>query len=1526
MKKIIFLSLLLVSKIGICVAQTTTYYPSLSVSVAQTAVHRIHYETLQSFWPYLIENQYIHLYRQGKEVALEIHSKNDSYFTSGDYLLFWGKSNDGTTDSSLYESAQAQANPSYSLFSYTATYVLTYEPSQKSVFRIRTERQNLEDNYRLCLTARKEQIQVFSDNYFAGLVLTPFDNEKIWDSNYQKAEGWMSKSFTENSPARLIFSALDTEGDTLKFNIRLVSQKRTTQVLEIIQGSQVISTIELQPAECKDISGNILLSKGKELEIKGKASLFAIASVKYDYACTLEPKEGQYFWKEPLPKKIPMNSQSLKVWNISNEFFPKNIPQFRDTLFTTGTQMVFWEKPVEITSLSPIRDWQPDTLANFLIVTHENLRESAQQYATYRSSQAGGAYRCEVVTSRMLYDYFNHGDKSTLAFQRYFSISKNQKNPIAILLIGTGAYPQIARKSVSAYARDLVPTNGYPCSDTPFAMGINRSIGRIPAETNAEVEAYLKKVIAFEKVENTYIGRKQLLHLSGGRYGIEQTLFRNYLDSLANIPQEKGLVVRTIGKQTDAYVEVRNVAEEVNQGIGMITLFGHSAIGQLDLDIGFASNPDLGYQNQEKYPFVLVNGCDAGDFFTEKKALSTDWLLSHDRGAIAFMAHTHLAYPNSLYAFSKSFYQQLFQGELSQTLGEAHAQVLKHEATDPYLKTTLQQFTLQGDPAIRLFKAIALPDIAFVKNSLSIDFQQDSLRINVSIVNYGKANQVPFSIHLFVNQQDIFQQLYEKTLVNTDVISLKIPLNSAWQNDTLNLRLSLDDEGVLKEVNTKNNDIELRDIHLKKSLALYYPSNWAIVSSPEIWLEGNKTLLAPVQLQLADNSDFKSIIFQKTITKQGVFRYLFKSIAKDTTTYYWRMITSDSVLLNGTFTYIPNSPLGWIQRTSAHFQTIKTSGMIWDKSTWKLQPDTLKIALYVPGADISQSNYLGWVKVNEQQWMGNGLCYPWSSLNAITLDAQLKPYLILPQLSCGNSPYWIQNLNENLLVGENPLLTYLQQLKVGDWLILWPHGRVSTQNWSGEIWTSLQNLGFSIAKIKALPLGTPFLLAVQKGKQNVIEKFGKSAISAISDTLYLLPETQNWEMTPPQMGALEDAKQVFTDFQSLEKPSNYELNINDASYTLQENLTFQPLSTQRLLTPIQVKFRGKQVKQASQLRRWGVLGKPYADLAIEASTDTHEVEIGQTLNIRRYIYNSSDSPLSDTTSLHWQIIQNGEILESQQEPLSSFVAHDSIALPVFSKAFEQAGDYVLRFVVNPSRKHEANFSNNSTQVLVNVKQDNIAPTMLVQVNGRIAQNFEHFSPNPTLEIQLWDNNRFVFLRKENVEILIKHCQACAWVAGNNSNITAITEEKGKLSLTYQATDWLKDTVWIAINASDRVGAKVSTKAYQMQVVIDEKATPVQLKVLPNPLHTWTRWSIENLPEHDYWASCQIFDVSGKKVYEVQQIVNATEKEIFWDGRNQEGNFLPNALYFYKLTLQNKESKDSLSIADTFTGKIVLERK
>jgi hypothetical protein len=91
------------------------------------------------------------------------------------------------------------------------------------------------------------------------------------------------------------------------------------------------------------------------------------------------------------------------------------------------------------------------------------------------------------------------------------------------------------------------------------------------------------------------------------------------------------------------------------------------------------------------------------------------------------------SYPFGISEFLVFFFKELLSAIISKgfisNFRKVHAQLLQNQPIDPYLKTTLQQFTLQGDPAIRLFKAIALPDMAFVKNSLSVDFQQDSLKV-----------------------------------------------------------------------------------------------------------------------------------------------------------------------------------------------------------------------------------------------------------------------------------------------------------------------------------------------------------------------------------------------------------------------------------------------------------------------------------------------------------------------------------------------------------------------------------------------------------------------------------------------------------------------------------------------------------------------------------------------------------------------------------------------------------------------------
>lgn len=1525
MKKIIFWISVFIAISQIGFAQLASYYPALRLPVAQKAVYELPYETLQKYWSFVIENQYIHLYRQGKEVAIDIHSKNSSYLLQRDYLLFMGFPNDGLVDSALYQSPEAQPNFEYSLFSDTASYILTYEPHRSSSLRITQELVTDTEIYVPTQIGTQSITRVFSDLYFPGLVLTPFENEQIWDSFYQSAEGWMSKRYSNQLPATFSLDTTQIAGDTIKICLRLASQLATSQVIGIWQGNVLLANIELKPAECKNWEGEVLLSKGTEIILRGENSQFGIAFLKYAYLQNIHALENtSYLWKTANAKSLYL--PKVQVWNISDRNIPLKAVSNHDSVRTKAKEIFVWDKPKTMTNISSLDEWKVDSAANFLIVTNKDLWASAQLYAAYRQTQAGGGFRCQVVSSQMIYDLYNFGDKSTLAFQRYFATYSNLPQPVYVLLIGTGTYPQNARKNPLTFARDVVPTFGYPCSDTPFAINKNISIGRIPAETNAEVEAYLRKVIVFEKDDNTYEGRKQILHLSGGRYGIEQTLFRVYLDSLAQIALSQNLEVQTIGKKTDAYVETRNVAEEVNHGLAMITLLGHSAIGQLDLDIGYASNPDLGYQNQAKYPFVLVNGCDAGDFFTEKKALSTDWILSANRGAIAFLAHTHLAYPNSLYDFSTSFYQEFFQNELAQSLGEVQKTLLENPTVEPYLKTTLQQFTLQGDPSIKIFKAIAQPDIAFLENSLTLESRSDSVRIGVKILNFGKIADLPFSVHLYINHKEVFQTMYTKKLIGLDSLSLIVPFDANWESDTLHLKMVLDEENSLTEANRTNNEIVLHSLQLKKDLQWYYPQNWAIVSKPEIWLEGSKNSDKVFTLQVASNKTFSSIIYQQQHVEKGIFRYLFKSSAKDTTTYYWRVMSGEKLLQKGTFTFIPDSPLGWIQRTDEHFQSVQSSGIKWENEAWKIQSDTLKISLFVPGADIPQSNYLGWVKVNQQQWLGNGLCYPWSSLNALTFDEQLRPFHILPQLSCGNSPYWVQNLNENLLLGENPLLTFLQKLNDGEWLLLWSHGRVDTKQWTAEIWSKLQELGFSVSQLKALPLGTPFLLVVQKGRNKVFEKLGNGSTSTINHTITLFPEKTDWRINPPNLGALGYVENVFVDISPLETSAKYEIWLNESPYPLSEKFSLKYPFSSNIVTSANISFIAKQVQEASQLHYWGVHSTPLPDLVLQAIPEQQVVEIGQAAKIKLAAFNLSDAPFVDSTILQWQVLKNREILQTNTQALSPIMPHDSIVLPELSLIFEQAGEYILRFWINPLRKSEANFLNNLSQFIIKVKEDTIPPLMWVRVNSKIAQKFEHFPPNPALDIQVIDNNPFSSLKKENIEIFSKLCSTCPWSETDKADISLISASGGKILLHFQPKNWLRDTVWIRVRSWDRAAEKSKISTYQIPIVLNDKSNPVAIDVFPNPLTTWSKIRLSNLLNTDYKAIFQIFNHSGQKLFEIQKDVNSVETEFFWDGRNQEGYILPNAMYFYKLTLQNKDSKDSLSIQDTFSGKIILDRR
>src|SRR5690606_9616895 len=114
------------------------------------------------------------------------------------------------------------------------------------------------------------------------------------------------------------------------------------------------------------------------------------------------------------------------------------------------------------------------------------------------------------------------------------------------------------------------------------------------------------------------------------------------------------------------------------------------------------------YRNQNKYLFMYFNGCGVGNIFSgrystnlsqiDRVALSTDWLFSDDKGAIAILANSWDSYISTSGQYLKSLYPLLFNNTENLTIGEiqlkATTQIVNNNPSE-YEIANLHQTVLQ---------------------------------------------------------------------------------------------------------------------------------------------------------------------------------------------------------------------------------------------------------------------------------------------------------------------------------------------------------------------------------------------------------------------------------------------------------------------------------------------------------------------------------------------------------------------------------------------------------------------------------------------------------------------------------------------------------------------------------------------------------------------------------------------------------------------------------------------------------------
>lgn len=612
---------------------------------------------------------------------------------------------------------------------------------------------------------------------------------------------------------------------------------------------------------------------------------------------------------------------------------------------------------------------------DYIIISNPKLYDNGSginyvdQYRQYRSSVEGGSYNAKVYDVNELKEQFGFGIKNHPAAVRDFIRWANANftvKPKFVFLIGRAVTYEKYRSYEyvgGVYNPDvdklnLVPTFGWPASDVLLACNPGTwvplvPVGRLGAINGNEVANYLQKMKQYEEAQHSTTQTisnkawmKNFIHISGGGNDLEDASFRLKLDNYKAIAVDTfyGAHVETFAKSTAGPVQEASsarIAELFKEGLSFISYFGHSSANILGFNL---SNPEE-YQNQGKYPFINISGCIAGNFFdydplraAGNKSLSEKYIFENQKGSIAFLADTHYGIEPFLDFYNSAFYREFSKNNYGGTVGDQLKAVLQQLGSNPqsldyYLRIHLEELTLHGDPALRIYSH-PKPDYVIEEQQIRVSPSVISVAdakfdLKVSLLNIGKA--INDSIRVLVRHKlpnDSIKILFNQripAMKYSDTIALSVNINPSTFKGLNKIMVTLDTENKVDELSETNNGAEKQFYIYEDELRPVTPAAFSIVRQQNITYTASTANPLVLQRQYTmeiDTTELFNSPFKKTFTAAGnggVIDFKPTNITfTDSTVYYWRTAVvptgTNNIIWNvSSFVYLPSSTNGWNQ-------------------------------------------------------------------------------------------------------------------------------------------------------------------------------------------------------------------------------------------------------------------------------------------------------------------------------------------------------------------------------------------------------------------------------------------------------------------------------------------------------------------------------------------------------------------------------------------------------------------------------------
>lgn len=859
------------------------------------------------------------------EQQILVEDGGDGSFDAGDYILFYGRKNTTWLDSLMYDSPEHVANKFYPHYNDTINYFLTWNSSVTNA-RIQEETDVSFGSYGVTPYFFKRNHIENHQIYSSGLRISGMSY-----SRYTDGEGWSGTAINGMSATSYQDVFLPTSNaftgagaPSAEFEARSIGYSNATVVAQgnhhlrvqysgahitvvdtIYTGYRLnklpfsIDATSLSPTTTK-IRHQIVNDQGLASDYQSVTSV----EVRYAhnpnlgntsfFACEIEHNTisaksrfdlSNFISTAPMAMVISGNQKLLPVIDNAGTH-QVLVPNASNSL---DQEVVFFDAGIiqNIAGLNPVNgngnftDYSSISFEDvYIVVSGQDLMNSAVNYANYRESVPGGSYTTLVADEHELGLQFGGGvPKHPFGVRRFieFAYGTSTVKPNNLFIIGKGireANENVAaqfgtRQSPISYEDCIVPALGFPCSDILLTSALSGSImtpliptGRLAAKNVQEVNIYLNKMIEYEFNQDPNsmynvqdkLWQKEILHFGGGSTAIEQNQFKNYLQAYED-QLEGGLFggnvtsfYKTVSDPIDP-VTLYEVNDYINNGVSLMTFFGHASADGFDQNVDEPSNWD----NKGKYPVVVGNACLTGNIF-EPTATSTSekYVLLEDKGSIAFLANVKQAFSNSLNDYSYRLFSQIANDNYGGTLGSSiynTIDLLDNIVISFGNENVMSQMTLHGDPAIRN-NPHEKPELEINQGGVFItpevvDLTVDSIDVNVVVYNLGMATSDTFAIELtrhFPNNGP--DSLYTKLVGGIgyiDTVVFTIPFYNNLAIGINEFEVVVDQPSVIVEQYDEigNNQLTFQEIFDVDGIYPVWPYEFAVVPGDTLTLKGS---------------------------------------------------------------------------------------------------------------------------------------------------------------------------------------------------------------------------------------------------------------------------------------------------------------------------------------------------------------------------------------------------------------------------------------------------------------------------------------------------------------------------------------------------------------------------------------------------------------------------------------------------------------------------------------------------------------